>query len=183
MHIYGVEPTEPSKQPIITRYLGPVTVYQPIRDQYMLIRWSIPGHNHICNNAYVTMICLNTFFGITTTLTTFLVEFLAPNEIGFISFNNFLKYAFLLLPNYCLGRGIMDLAGNQFLNDIKVKFGYPTESPWEWELIGRNCVFMGATATFACAGKGLLRYQPPLCFQIMLRHMSYYDVIGQYMTS
>ena len=41
----------------------------------------------------------------------------------FVSFNNVLKYAFLLLPNYCLGRGIMDLAGNQFLNDIKEKFG------------------------------------------------------------
>ena len=31
-----------SKQPIITRYLGHVTGYQPIRDQYFLIR-SVPG--------------------------------------------------------------------------------------------------------------------------------------------
>eukprot|EP00116_Pleurobrachia_bachei_P013431 sb/3473693/ len=33
------EPTETSKQPIITRYLGHVTGYQPIRNQYFLI-WS-----------------------------------------------------------------------------------------------------------------------------------------------
>eukprot|EP00116_Pleurobrachia_bachei_P009486 sb/3469748/ len=32
------EPTDTSKQPIRTRYLGHVTSYQPIRDQYFLIR-------------------------------------------------------------------------------------------------------------------------------------------------
>eukprot|EP00116_Pleurobrachia_bachei_P006355 sb/3466617/ len=32
------EPTETSKQPIRTRYLGHVTGYQPIKDQYFLIR-------------------------------------------------------------------------------------------------------------------------------------------------
>eukprot|EP00116_Pleurobrachia_bachei_P012483 sb/3472745/ len=35
---YFQEPTETSKQPIRTRYLGHVTGYQPIRDQYFLIR-------------------------------------------------------------------------------------------------------------------------------------------------
>eukprot|EP00116_Pleurobrachia_bachei_P004707 sb/3464969/ len=35
------EPTDTSKQPIRTRYLGHVTGYQPIRDQYFLIR-SVP---------------------------------------------------------------------------------------------------------------------------------------------
>ena len=36
------EPTDISKQPIRTRYLGHVTGYQPIRDQYFLIR-SVPA--------------------------------------------------------------------------------------------------------------------------------------------
>ena len=36
------ELTELSKQPIRARYLGHVTVYQPIRDQYFLVR-SFPG--------------------------------------------------------------------------------------------------------------------------------------------
>eukprot|EP00116_Pleurobrachia_bachei_P018154 sb/3478416/ len=35
------EPTDTSKQPNRTRYLGHVTGYQPIRDQYFLI-WSVP---------------------------------------------------------------------------------------------------------------------------------------------
>ena len=54
------EPTGPSKQPIRTRYLDHVTDYQPIRDQYFLVR-SVPGtptrHAHViaqrdmhCNN-------------------------------------------------------------------------------------------------------------------------------------
>eukprot|EP00116_Pleurobrachia_bachei_P016332 sb/3476594/ len=37
----AVEPTETSKQPIRTRYLGHVAGYQPIREQYFLI-WSVP---------------------------------------------------------------------------------------------------------------------------------------------
>eukprot|EP00116_Pleurobrachia_bachei_P015437 sb/3475699/ len=36
--VFQQEPTETSKQPIRTRYLGHVTGYQPIRDQYFLIR-------------------------------------------------------------------------------------------------------------------------------------------------
>ena len=36
------EHTEPSKQPTRTRYLGHVTGYQPIRDQYFLVR-SVPA--------------------------------------------------------------------------------------------------------------------------------------------
>eukprot|EP00116_Pleurobrachia_bachei_P015868 sb/3476130/ len=38
-----IEPTDTCKQPITTRYLGHVTGYQPIRDQYFLI-WSVPGY-------------------------------------------------------------------------------------------------------------------------------------------
>ena len=34
----GVPTADVSKQPIRTRYLGHVTGYQPIRDQYLLIR-------------------------------------------------------------------------------------------------------------------------------------------------
>eukprot|EP00116_Pleurobrachia_bachei_P001816 sb/3462078/ len=41
------KPTETSKQPIRTRYLGHLTGYQPIRDQYFLIR-SVPD---LCNES------------------------------------------------------------------------------------------------------------------------------------
>eukprot|EP00116_Pleurobrachia_bachei_P015562 sb/3475824/ len=42
------EPTDTSKQPIKTRYLDHVTGYQPIRDQYFLIR-SVPDIKHSLN--------------------------------------------------------------------------------------------------------------------------------------
>eukprot|EP00116_Pleurobrachia_bachei_P018213 sb/3478475/ len=41
---HGDEPTDTSKQPIRNRYLGHVTGYEPIRDQYFLIR-SVPDIN------------------------------------------------------------------------------------------------------------------------------------------
>eukprot|EP00116_Pleurobrachia_bachei_P004372 sb/3464634/ len=40
------EPTDTSKQPIRARYLGQVTGYQPIRDQYFLIRWVHARYKH-----------------------------------------------------------------------------------------------------------------------------------------
>ena len=42
LSVSGQELTESSKQPIRTRYLGHMTGYQPIRDQYLLIR-SVPA--------------------------------------------------------------------------------------------------------------------------------------------
>eukprot|EP00116_Pleurobrachia_bachei_P015444 sb/3475706/ len=42
-------PTDTSKQPIRTRYLGDVTGYQPIRDQYFLIR-PVPDYHSYAPN-------------------------------------------------------------------------------------------------------------------------------------
>eukprot|EP00116_Pleurobrachia_bachei_P015131 sb/3475393/ len=46
------EPTETSKQRIRTSYLGHVTGYQPIRDQYFLIR-SVSAMQHEMNTWHV----------------------------------------------------------------------------------------------------------------------------------
>ena len=37
--------------------------------------------------------------------------------------NVILKKFFLIFPNYCLGRGMMDLAGNQIQADAYARFG------------------------------------------------------------
>ena len=121
---------------------------------FMAYAWSVTPLMYIfswCfsepNNAYVIMICFNTFCGLTTTLTTFLIEFLAFGDSGCIRFNSFLKYIFLLSPSYALGRGIMDLAANQFVNDIRVMYGYEALSPWQWDILGRNLVFLVITGS------------------------------------
>eukprot|EP00116_Pleurobrachia_bachei_P000807 sb/3461069/ len=53
------EPTDTSKQPIRTRYLGHVTVYQPIRDQYFLIKSVAPAEllgRYVCVRRYWSLI-------------------------------------------------------------------------------------------------------------------------------
>eukprot|EP00116_Pleurobrachia_bachei_P008365 sb/3468627/ len=49
------EPTDTSKQPISSRYLGHVTGYQPITDQYFLI-WSVP--ELLYHGPQLTLFCL-----------------------------------------------------------------------------------------------------------------------------
>ena len=39
-----------------------------------------------------------------------------------IAINDMLKRIFLIFPNYCLGRGLIDLAKNQFM-DVFDRFG------------------------------------------------------------
>eukprot|EP00116_Pleurobrachia_bachei_P019081 sb/3479343/ len=56
MHTHQ-EPTETSKQPIRARYLGHVTGYHPIRDQYFLIR-SVPGTQTSLTTADVDKVLL-----------------------------------------------------------------------------------------------------------------------------
>ena len=52
----GQEPTDTSKQPTITRYLGHVTGYQPIRDQYFLIRSVSHRESHLPVQYFVDLI-------------------------------------------------------------------------------------------------------------------------------
>lgn len=67
----------------------------------------------IPSTAYVSLICINLFFGITCTLTTFILE-LFPGNPGLDAVNGALRWIFLLFPNYALGRGLMDVAKNQY---------------------------------------------------------------------
>eukprot|EP00116_Pleurobrachia_bachei_P006268 sb/3466530/ len=50
---YAQEPSDTSNQPIRTRYLGHVTGYQPIRDQYFLIRSVTPFS---CHQSFIRLI-------------------------------------------------------------------------------------------------------------------------------
>eukprot|EP00116_Pleurobrachia_bachei_P015765 sb/3476027/ len=80
-YIMYQEPTETSKQPIRTRYLGHVTGYQPIRDQYFLIR-SVPDFTRLT-------FCLNKpprFNGILTELKKCVCNF--NNNIGSYKMQN-----------------------------------------------------------------------------------------------
>jgi alanine-alpha-ketoisovalerate/valine-pyruvate aminotransferase len=66
-----------------------------------------------------------------------------------------LKVAFLIFPNYCLGRGLMDVATNEYVTQYKqlaadfIEVGDTSfRSPFEWDIIGRNLFAMGLQAVF-----------------------------------
>jgi hypothetical protein len=70
----------------------------------------------VSSTAYVVLIVCNLFLGLTCTLTTSILDVFA-NTQGMEDLqltNKILKGVFLLFPNYCLGRGILDTARNEY---------------------------------------------------------------------
>ncbi|CAH1785688.1 unnamed protein product [Owenia fusiformis] len=99
------------------------------------------------SSAYIFLIVINLFVGITCIVTSFLLElFQYDKELSRV--HDVLKCVFLLFPNYSLGRGLMDVAFNEYRNDYFFKTGQydQMKSPFEWNLMARNLVAM------ACMG-------------------------------
>ena len=103
------------------------------------------------STAYVVLICTNLFVGLTCTLSTFVLELFQQDDPELYEIGETLKKVFLIFPNYCLGRGLMDIAKNEYLAQYSelaekvipgVQAGF--NSPFEWEIIGRNLVAMAA---------------------------------------
>lgn len=93
------------------------------------------------STAYIVLICVNLFIGINTTLITFILEFFYDDP-DLVAVNNILKQAFLIFPHFCLGRGLVDLAKNQFM-DIFQRFGQNlVRDPFSWDITGRNIMMM-----------------------------------------
>ncbi|EDV22374.1 uncharacterized protein TRIADDRAFT_10137, partial [Trichoplax adhaerens] len=94
------------------------------------------------STAYVALVCINIFIGINGTIATFILE-LFENDADLKTINNIIKQVFLIFPNYCMGRGIMDLAKNQLMADVFSRFGENNfKNPFGWELVGRNLFAM-----------------------------------------
>lgn len=105
------------------------------------------------STGYVTLICLNLFVGLTSTLATFVLE-LFPDEQNLLDIAAILRWAFLLFPNYCLGRGLMDIASNEYVAQYYELLKSSDEAsaensslpgytdPFTFNLIGRNLFFM-----------------------------------------
>lgn len=100
------------------------------------------------STAYVTLIVANLFIGLTATLATYILE-LFPDDPELNSVGSTLKIVFLIFPNYCFGRGLMDIAKNEYLTDytnLAAKFGQasykPFVDPLAWGIAGRNVMSM-----------------------------------------
>ncbi|XP_074643630.1 phospholipid-transporting ATPase ABCA1-like [Tubulanus polymorphus] len=105
---------------------------------------------NIPSTAFVSLSCLNLFLGITSTLSTFILE-LFWDDKGLTRINDILKKVFLVLPQYCLGRGLVDMARNQVFSDTLARFGEESfVNQFEWDEVGKNmfCLFLQGVVFF-----------------------------------
>lgn len=105
------------------------------------------------SSAYVFLIVINLFIGITATVATFLLQLFEHDKVGWPGcrhsrqrgrghacdpcdpprppvtlqdlkvVNSYLKSCFLIFPNYNLGHGLMEMAYNEYLNEYYAKIG------------------------------------------------------------
>ncbi|KAG7250620.1 hypothetical protein CRUP_021101 [Coryphaenoides rupestris] len=112
------------------------------------------------STAYVSLSCANLFIGINTSAVTFILE-LFENNRSLLTFNEWLKKVLLVLPHFCLGRGLIDMAMNQAVTDVYHRFvgqrfvpedlvltlpvlpgEEHTMDPFRWDFVGKNVTFM-----------------------------------------
>ncbi|XP_059174017.1 ATP-binding cassette sub-family A member 2-like isoform X2 [Physella acuta] len=97
------------------------------------------------STAYIALIVINLFTGITCIVCSFLLEIFSYDH-DLERVHKVLKVAFMMFPNYCLGRGLMDLAFNEYKNEYYFKTGQldKMRSAMEWDLIPCNLVAMAS---------------------------------------
>ncbi|KAI9543636.1 ATP-binding cassette sub- A member 2, partial [Dissostichus eleginoides] len=109
------------------------------------------------STAYVFLIVINLFIGITATVATFLLQ-LFEHDKDLKRINSYLKSCFLIFPNYNLGHGLMEMAYNEYINEYYAKIGQfdKMKSPFEWDIVTRGLVamtiegFVGFLITILC---------------------------------
>ena len=74
------------------------------------------------STAYIWLIVINLFTGITCIVCSFLLEIFSYDK-DLEKAHVVLKVVFLVFPNYCLGRGLMDIAFNEYKNEFYFKTG------------------------------------------------------------
>ncbi|KAK7490495.1 hypothetical protein BaRGS_00018281 [Batillaria attramentaria] len=91
------------------------------------------------SSAFVALSCVNVFLGTVSTLSTFILELMQQDDPELKEINDILKQVFLVLPHYCLGRGLIDMAAYQLQADLVARYGEQlVYNIFEWKLVGRN---------------------------------------------
>ncbi|XP_052239441.1 ATP-binding cassette sub-family A member 2-like isoform X2 [Dreissena polymorpha] len=93
--------------------------------------------------AYIFLIVINLFTGITCIICSFLFELFSYDK-ALERVHVVMQDIFLVFPNYCLGRGLMDIAFNQYKNEFYFKTGQydQIQSPMRWDLITKKLLLM-----------------------------------------
>ncbi|XP_028910083.1 ATP-binding cassette sub-family A member 2 isoform X2 [Ornithorhynchus anatinus] len=144
-------------------YTSP-TNFPAVLSLFLLYGWSITPIMYpasfwfeVPSSAYVFLIVINLFIGITATVATFLLQ-LFEHDKDLKVVNSYLKSCFLVFPNYNLGHGLMEMAYNEYINEYYAKIGQfdKIKSPFEWDIVTRGLVamtiegFVGFFITIMC---------------------------------
>ncbi|XP_036162828.1 ATP-binding cassette sub-family A member 2 isoform X2 [Myotis myotis] len=144
-------------------YTSP-TNFPAVLSLFLLYGWSITPIMYpasfwfeVPSSAYVFLIVINLFIGITATVATFLLQ-LFEHDKDLKVVNSYLKSCFLVFPNYNLGHGLMEMAYNEYLSEYYAKIGQfdKMRSPFEWDIVTRGLVamavegFVGFFLTIMC---------------------------------
>jgi ABC-type multidrug transport system ATPase subunit len=105
------------------------------------------------STAYVCLICLNIFTGTISVMATAVLDMVQEEEKDLKPINVFFKAVFpWILPNYSLGRGMIDIATNHYQNYAYDEFGVCLHekgtlcirNPMVYDVVGRHlmCLFL-----------------------------------------
>ncbi|XP_060089129.1 phospholipid-transporting ATPase ABCA1-like [Heteronotia binoei] len=94
----------------------------------------------IPSSAYVSLTTINFFIGFISTMVTVVLDIIPLKKVRDI--NSILKAVFLVLPQYCLGRGLTDMAMFQVKNVALGRSGGNMNSLLSWDLVGKNLFAM-----------------------------------------
>jgi ABC-type multidrug transport system ATPase subunit len=106
------------------------------------------------STAYIVTMSISVLVGFVTTSTTLILQLIEQTEGGESSggLSDQLRVAFLIFPNYCLGRGLMDMAFNYYITSANKElksFGVTIDVPGPFSLnidsVGRNILAMAVS--------------------------------------
>jgi ABC-type multidrug transport system ATPase subunit len=102
------------------------------------------------STAYVTLICINIFTGTISVMATAVLDMVQNDEPDLKPINDFCKAIFpWILPNYSLGRGMIDIASNHYINYATDQFGVCLRSdgqcivnPLSYDVVGKYITYL-----------------------------------------
>lgn len=117
------------------------------------------------STAYVTLICTNIFTGTVSVLSTAVMDSLTDYAPEVVPVNNVLKEIFpFLFPNYCLGRGMIDIATNHYIRYAAKEFGICFKNDCDkdtlaWDVGGRHVFALGVMVVFWLSLRMLIEWR------------------------
>ncbi|KAF8564879.1 hypothetical protein P879_06099 [Paragonimus westermani] len=98
------------------------------------------------STALIVLVIVNMLFGALTVMVTFFLDKICQEDPRLTPVLDVLKAVFLVLPQYCLGRGLYDLSFREFMSHFRhtglIDFA-AYENPLGWNVLGQKLLALG----------------------------------------